>query len=171
VSTLKKAIAIAVFLLTLTSITHTTNKEVEAYRYNEHIMETKPLTTILPGKELKIWYNIRVSFYTNNYNNCRKSDGIGANNIRLSRGHAAFPQEFKFGTRLYVEGLNQKVHDIPNVIENQDRGGAIKILEDGTIAVDVYIPSVSDKYLNSLGVFYTRGKFIKMRKEIKLWFK
>ncbi|QDY27087.1 hypothetical protein CGQ40_20495 (plasmid) [Clostridium botulinum] len=99
------------------------------------------------------WYDVKVTYYTSSYSDCQKTDGIGANNRRLSRGDCALPQEFPFGTKLYIEGLG--------VVENQDRGGAIHFIGNNTFVVDIFIPDASDKYISDLGVKWTKAKVIK----------
>lgn len=121
-----------------------------------HRVEEKriPLTYTIPAKEIVIekWYDIKVTFYTNSIADCGNTKGIGASGIKLNRGHVAMPKNFKFGTQMFIEGIG--------VVENQDHGSAVKMLPDGTIVVDVYIPNVGDNYIKQLGVIYTRGKII-----------
>ncbi|HID0768039.1 TPA: hypothetical protein ACXDAZ_002568 [Clostridium botulinum] len=99
------------------------------------------------------WYDVKVTYYSNTYSDCGKVDSIGANNRRLSRGDCALPQEFPFGTKLYIEGLG--------IVENQDRGGAIHFIGNNTFVVDIFIPDVSDEYISNLGVKWTKAKVIK----------
>jgi 3D (Asp-Asp-Asp) domain-containing protein len=132
---------------------------------------TRPLTSEIKGREISVteikkeeyittsfpeeekWINVIVSYYSNTLSDCGKTDGIGANNIKLNRGHIAMPKEFEFGTKLYLEGMG--------VFENQDTGGAIKRINGNTIKVDMYIPNASRKYLKELGIKRVRGKIIK----------
>ncbi|MDF2881322.1 MAG: hypothetical protein K0R54_1879 [Clostridiaceae bacterium] len=99
------------------------------------------------------WINVIVSYYTNNISDCNKTDGIGANNLKLSRGNIAMPKEYPFGTKLYLENMG--------VFVNQDIGGAIKRINNNTIKIDMYIPDVSEEYLRKLGIKKARGKVIK----------
>lgn len=99
------------------------------------------------------WYDVKVTYYTSSASDCGKTDGIGANNKRLSRGDCALPQEFPFGTKLYIKGLG--------VVENQDRGGAIHFIGNNTFVIDIFIPDASDEYISNLGVKWTKAKVIK----------
>lgn len=132
---------------------------------------TRPMTAIARGKEINVteikkeeyittsfeenekWINVIVSYYSNTVADCGKTDGIGANSFKLSRGHIAMPKEYQFGTKLCLEGMG--------VFENQDTGGAIKRIDSNTIKVDMYIPNASEKYLKELGIKKVRGKIIK----------
>lgn len=99
------------------------------------------------------WINVIVSYYTNNISDCNKTDGIGANNIKLSRGNIAMPKEYAFGTKLYLENMG--------VFVNQDLGGAIKRINSSTIKIDMFIPNASEEYIRKLGIKKVRGKIIK----------
>lgn len=99
------------------------------------------------------WINVIVSYYTNNISDCNKIDGIGANNVKLSRGNIAMPKEYPFGTKLYLESMG--------VYINQDIGGAIKRINNNTIKIDMYIPDASEEYIRKLGIKKVRGKVIK----------
>jgi 3D (Asp-Asp-Asp) domain-containing protein len=131
----------------------------------------RPMTAVARGKEISVSeikreeyittsfsedensINVIVSYYSNTVADCGKTDGIGANNLKLSRGHIAMPKEYEFGTKLYLEGMG--------VFENQDTGGAIKRINSNTIKVDMYIPNASEKYLKKLGINKVRGKIVK----------
>ena len=135
---------------------------------------TEPLTTVIEGREInrkdievekyitkcfkedEEWIDVVATYYTNSYSDCSKNDGIGANNIRLSRGHIAAPKEYKFGTKFVFEDKgNYEVYEV------QDRGGVIRKLNNHTIKVDIYIPNASAKYINQLGVKHFKAKVIK----------
>lgn len=114
--------------------------------------ENRPLTFVLPGREIVIWHKVKVTFYTNSVADCGNTRGIGASGLKLNRGHAAMPKSIPFGTKMYIEGIG--------IVENQDTGSAVKILPDGTLLVDIYIPNANRKDLLKMGTIYTKGKFL-----------
>lgn len=122
------------------------------------------ITATIPSKEVKKqefkneitndikYFDVIVTYYTNNYESCGKTDGIGANNKKLNYGHIALPKEFPFGTKINLEGMG--------TFECQDRGGAIKRIDENTIVVDVYIPNATEAQLNQLGRKEVKGYII-----------
>ena len=62
---------------------------------------------------------INASAYTASADECGKTDGITASGNHVKKNHTlACPREYKFGTKIYIEGMGEFVCE--------DRGGAIK---------------------------------------------
>ena len=134
-------------------------------------IKKKPLTVALKtDKKIQVvkvdkkveYINILVSFYTNNYEDCGKTDAIsasGKNLVTASRGgditYVAAPKTIAFGTMINIEGIG-----ICNV---QDRGGAIKyVWKDGIkyMKIDVFVPGATSKQLRNKGLVKTKGHII-----------
>lgn len=131
-----------------------------------------PLTAVVPAKEIKveevqkretitydgqIYYyrkvNIVATHYTNSVADCGNTKGITASGIRASRGTIAVPHSIPFGTEIILEdetGSKQKV-------VAQDRGGAIKWIDENTMKIDVFVPNATKKQLLQLGVKHYTG--------------
>lgn len=132
------------------------------------VIVQQPMTVKTEVKEIVIakkepqYVDIRVSYYTNSYADCGKTDGITASGKdlkTLSRGgsinditYIAVPKDIPFGTRYYIEGIG--------ICEAVDTGGAIKWHGD-TMWVDVYVPHATAKELNKKGVMKTKGYILK----------
>lgn len=139
------------------------NKEID--------LEEKPLTVVLKTNK-KIHgvkavkkiesINILVSFYTNNYEDCGKTDAIsasGKNLVTASRGgnmtYVAAPKSIAFGTMIEIEGIG--------TCNVQDRGGAIKyVWIDGIkyMKIDIFVPGATSKQLKNKGLVKTKGHII-----------
>lgn len=134
-------------------------------RYNDLLSHIKKLEEEKKKKEeqkrleeqrkKEEWIPVRLSFYTNSYENCAKTNAISASGINLSRGgnYIATPKNIPFGTKLYIEGLGK-------VYEVVDRGGAI-VWKNGVMHIDVFVPNASQEELMGMGVKYSKAKIIK----------
>lgn len=100
-------------------------------------------------------FKVKLTFYTDNYEDCGKTDGISASGRNLNDGgnYIAAPQDIPFGTQIYIEELGQ-------TFEVQDRGGAI-IYENGVMKLDVFIPGATSDYISDLGVKYSNANIMK----------
>lgn len=108
--------------------------------------------------------NVRVSFYTGLA--CENGGYAERNAIGgpLQIGSLAAPQDIPFGTSFIIKNLPQDVSTDTFIVD--DRGGAIKRINDNTIKVDVYVkrnPGESDaQYFdrtNALGIIYTKALY------------
>ena len=105
--------------------------------------------------------NIILSYYTNSYEDCGKTDAIsasGKNLISASRGetYVAAPQDIKFGTQLEIKGLG--------MVRAEDRGGNINyVYKNGKkyMRIDVFVEGASQDELNEMGIVKTTGYIIK----------
>lgn len=127
--------------------------------------ETKPLTVKLAEKEIKTKdvektilfdgqmyryrkVNIVATHYTSSVADCGNTKGVTASGVRASRGMVAVPHNIPFGTQIVLEdeqGNKQKVIA-------QDRGGAIKWINEDTMKIDVFVPNATKKQILDLGV-------------------
>jgi hypothetical protein len=150
--------------------------EAKIVKENSSITPTQntqlPLTVTLPEKQVKvedvqkretityggqIYYyrkvNIVATHYTNSVSDCGNTKGITASGVRASRGTIAVPKSISFGTEIILEdeaGNKQKV-------VAQDRGGAIKWLNEDTMKIDVFVPNATKRQLLQLGVKHYTG--------------
>ena len=92
---------------------------------------------------------------------CGNTKGITASGKRISRGMIASPPQLKFGTRIMIEGNEY-------VVEDRGSSKYIKVNNDGSIRLDVYLPrldgesdSVYYKRIQSKGVKMVQGTILK----------
>ena len=92
---------------------------------------------------------------------CGKIDGITASGKRITDGMIASPPQLKFGTKIIIEGKEY-------VVEDRGSSKYIKINNDGSIRIDVYLPKLNNEtdkdYLNRIenkGVKRVQGYIIK----------
>lgn len=186
---MNKRMALIVALATLFMLTSTTTEStnqtkfstpeariIKEVKINSSITPTQndiPLTVIIPSKEVKLkpkretivyngqeyYYrkvNIIATHYTNSIADCGKTDGISASGVPISRGMVAVPKSIPFGTEIILEdaqGNKEKVIA-------QDRGSAIKWINNDTMKIDVFVPNVTKKQINNLGVKKYTGYII-----------
>ena len=119
-------------------------KELEEQKKNEPQLQTFVLT----------YYGLLSS-------ECGNTKGITASGKRINRGMIASPPQLKFGTRIMIEGNEY-------VVEDRGSSNYIKVNNDGSIRLDVYIPRLSGesdneyyKRIQSKGVKRTQGYIIK----------
>jgi 3D (Asp-Asp-Asp) domain-containing protein len=100
--------------------------------------------------------NAIVTFYSPDYSSTGKNYGDTDYGITASGRKAipyhtvALPKEFPFGTLVII-----KDPEFENIVfVNEDRGGAIKIIDDNTIKIDVYMNS--EKECKILGKKYCK---------------
>lgn len=115
-----------------TTITTTSkNRDVETSRGSWRLIEVEAeITTYTAGYESTGKYPSDPAY------------GITASGKKVMPFHTiALPKEFPFGTEMIIE-------DDPNyqniIFVCEDRGGAIKILNDGTVKVDMYVSSLDE---------------------------
>jgi len=148
----------------------TTISPTETVKVVEDIEEVtedvRPKTVILSTNKVIEIINIRLSFYTDSYTDCLKTDGISASGKHLptlSRGGiqpVAAPKDVKFGQNIYITNIGY--------VQVEDRGGAIKwepIKGVKYMKVDVFIPNATEKQIRDMGVIFTKGYFIEEDKD------
>ena len=118
-------------------------KELEEQKKNEPQLQTFVLT----------YYGLLSS-------ECGNTKGITASGKRISRGMIASPPQLKFGTKIMIEGNEY-------VVEDRGSSKYIKVNNDGSIRLDVYLPKIdgeSDneyyKRIQSKGVRKVKGYII-----------
>ena len=106
-------------------------------------------------------YNFVITYYALLQDECGKTDGITASGKHISSGMIASPKIFKFGTKLMIEGIAYTV---------EDRGSSkyIKVNNDGSIRLDVYVPRLPNesnphysKRVSNMGVKKAQGYVVK----------
>lgn len=133
------------------------NMKLAKERDDQRVLLQKQQEEIQRQKQLeeekkKNQITVRISYYTNSYSNCLKTDKITSSGIKAHYGIIAAPKIFSYGTTIKLETGETFVV--------QDRGDAIKI-HDNIVWLDVFIPDVSQEYLNKLGVKYMKANIIK----------
>lgn len=98
--------------------------------------------------------NIELSFYTNNTDDCGKTDAISSSGKHLDASYiyCAAPLDVPFGTIIKLENGQTLI-----VV---DRGGAIRwVYKNGqkVMKLDVFVKDVSEDYLRNKGVVNTQG--------------
>lgn len=107
------------------------------------------------------WQTFILTYYGLLASECGNTKGITASGKRISRGMIASPTQLKFGTRIMIEGNEY-------VVEDRGSSKYIKVNNDGSIRLDVYLPRLdgeSDsayyKRIQSKGVKKVQGYIIK----------
>lgn len=108
--------------------------------------------------------NVRVSFYTGlacENGGYTERNAIGGS---LKIGSLAAPHDIPFGTSFIIKSLPQDVATDTFIVD--DRGNAIKRINDNTIKVDVYVKRKSGESdaqyfdrINALGIIYTKALY------------
>jgi hypothetical protein len=124
------------------------SKEVERNKFVKNEIVINGETHIYKRK-----INIVGTFYTNSKADCGKTDGITKSGLRASRGIIATPPDIAFGTNIVLEDKdgNMKKYSV------QDRGSAIKWIDENTMKVDIFIPKATAKQIQKLGKKYYTG--------------
>jgi 3D (Asp-Asp-Asp) domain-containing protein len=87
--------------------------------------------------------------YDNDYACTQSGKGITASGVRASRGTIAVPSNIPLKTTFYINGKEHKA---------LDRGGAIKVKEDGTYVIDVWFPTHKEatEFGRKKGIMYKK---------------
>lgn len=119
-------------------------KEIEEQKKNEPQLQTFVLT----------YYGLLSS-------ECGNTKGITASGKRISRGMIASPPQLKFGTRIIIDGNEY-------VVEDRGSSKYIKVNNDGSIRLDVYLPRLESendsayyKRIQAQGVKKVQGYIVK----------
>jgi 3D (Asp-Asp-Asp) domain-containing protein len=127
-------------------------KEQKLYQEKQRQIEaTKRNDTLSRGNDSN-YITVRLSYYTNSYSDCGKTDAISANGKNLNDGsnYIAAPNSIPFNTKLLIDGQIYTV---------ADRGGAIGY-KNGVMMLDVFVPGATQEQLIKMGVKYTTAKII-----------
>lgn len=82
--------------------------------------------------------NVELTAYCN-CSICSESWGSAtAMQTQTRKGVVAAPQEIPLGSRLYIPDLTEYKEDC--IFDVEDRGGAVKVKDDGTYIIDVWLP-------------------------------
>lgn len=106
---------------------------MEEVQVIEQIKE--PVVEVIPEAPKREYINVELTAYCPCYE-C--SEGYGtmtASGKRASKGTLAVPKSIPLGTKFIIDGVEHRA---------EDRGGAIKVKEDGTHIIDVYFSKHSD---------------------------
>jgi len=101
------------------------------------------------------WFDVELSFYTNDFHDCGKSDGITKSGKHVNSQTIATPENIEFGTNIYIKGQGIKVAE--------DIGGAIQYVYYKGIRymkIDVFVEGASQRELNKMGIVRTVAKII-----------
>ena len=100
--------------------------------------------------------NILVTYYSNNINDCGKTDAISASGKDLNkssyRTYVAAPENISFGTKIDVDKIGS--------CQVEDRGGKIKYVEIRGIEylkLDVFVKGATRQQLLNKGIVKTKG--------------
>lgn len=112
-------------------------------------------------KEKREYHDFVLTFYGLLKKECGKIDGITASNKKIKKGMVASPKNIPFGTEIVIE--NEKY-----VVEDRGDKKYIKVNNDGSIRLDVYVPRNQDenddeydKRIQSYGVKRVNGYILK----------
>lgn len=104
--------------------------------------------------------NILITYYSNNIEDCGKTDAISASGKNLNRSgyltYVAAPKDISFGTKIDVEKIG--------VCQVEDRGGKIQyvwIRGIEYLKLDVFVKGATRQQLLDKGVLKTKGTIIK----------
>lgn len=99
-------------------------------------IEESLISEILRKAEKPI--NVELTAYCN-CNICSESWGSEtAMQTQTRKGVVAAPKEIPLGSRLYIPQLEDYKEDC--IFDVEDRGGAVKVKDDGTYIIDVWLP-------------------------------
>jgi 3D (Asp-Asp-Asp) domain-containing protein len=117
--------------------------------YEEPKQISLPRTATLESKEIIIKIPVELTGYDNDYACTQSGKGITASGIRASRGTIAVPSNIPLKTTFYINGKEHKA---------LDRGGAIKVKEDGTYVIDVWFPTHKEatEFGRKKGIMYKK---------------
>ena len=107
------------------------------------------------------WQEFVLTYYGLLESECGNTKGITASGKKISRGMIASPPQLKFGTRIMIE-------DNEYVVEDRGSSKYIKVNNDGSIRLDVYLPRINgetdaqyNKRIQSQGVKKVQGYIVK----------
>jgi 3D (Asp-Asp-Asp) domain-containing protein len=107
------------------------------------------------GKEV----NILITYYSNNVEDCGKTDAISASGKNLNRSgymtYVAAPKNISFGTKIDVDKIG--------ICQVEDRGGKIQyvwIRGIEYLKLDVFVKDATRQQLLDKGVLKTKGRII-----------
>lgn len=145
-------------------IENQTKKETKIEKYKidkEEKIKKNMLKIITETKENKEYHDFVLTFYGLLKKECGKIDGITASNKKIKQGMVASPKNIPFGTKIFIE--NNKY-----IVEDRGSNKYIKINDDGSIRLDVYVPRNSnedddeyDERIQSYGVKRVKGYILK----------
>lgn len=84
----------------------------------------------------KEWHTFVLTYYGLLSSECGNINGITASGRKVSRGMVASPPNLKFGTKIIIE-------DNEYIVEDRGSSKYIKVNNDGSIRLDVYLPRLS----------------------------
>jgi len=103
--------------------------------------------------------NILITYYSNNTEDCGKTDAISASGKNLNRGgyltYVAAPKNISFGTKIDVDKIG--------ICQVEDRGGKIQyvwIRGIEYLKLDVFVKGATRKQLLDKGILKTKGIII-----------
>lgn len=112
----------------------------------------KPVAVVKKSKKV----DILVTYYSNNVDDCGKTDAISASGKNLNRSsymtYVAAPKNISFGTKIDVDKIG--------ACQVEDRGGKIKYVHIGGIKylkLDVFIKGATRQQLLNKGIVKTKG--------------
>ena len=145
--------------------------------YQDINKPTKPLTTVIEGKEIhrsdikvdkyiqntveeEKWIDVICTGYTASVKECGKSDGITSSGVKVSmnRGTSAMPKSIPYGTKVYIPELKSYNSKLQEVLVKEDIGGAIKFV-NGKMKIDVYFDNKQEAL--DFGIKHLKAKIIK----------
>ena len=113
----------------------------------ENINETKEIKKETVEKDIKAMLNdkefIKINAELTAYCNCEECSeewgDITAMQTKTRVGVVAAPKEIKLGSKIYIPMLKDYTGD--GIFSVEDRGSAVKIKDDGTYIIDIWIPN------------------------------
>lgn len=124
------------------------------------IVKPKPKPVVkepIAVKEKTKEVDILVTYYSNSYEDCGKTDAISASGKNLNRSgnmtYVAAPKDISFGTKIDVDKIGSCLVE--------DRGGKIKhVTLDGVnyLKLDVYVKCATKQELIDKGILKTKGR-------------
>ena len=122
--------------INLTNDFKTTVKSLIDKQTNKQIEENKQKSTKeqKPEDSKGKVYTFKISYYTSLESCCGKSDAITASGKVASYGMVALPNNISFGSTVTLHNENHRTFTC------EDRGGAIKQIDDNTLKMDIFIP-------------------------------
>ena len=120
-------------VITFANEQKTMDKTKEIKKEVESTMNTK----INDEKFIKI--NAELTAYCNCEECSEEWGDITAMQTKTRVGVVAAPKEIKLGSKIYIPMLKDYTGD--GIFSVEDRGGAVKIKDDGTYIIDIWIPS------------------------------
>ena len=136
-------------------------KKVDTQLGAEKKVPVKPIIkkpVVLKKKAEEV--NILITYYSNNIEDCGKTDAISASGKNLNRSgymtYVAAPKDISFGTRIDVDKIG--------ICQVEDRGGKIQyvwIRGIEYLKLDVFVKDATRQQLLNKGILKTKGTIIK----------